>query len=87
MKLTEAMRNELAHISRCEGAQNVRFQTGEALRRRGLAERFTLHVIKAEYVSKDASTDQGWATRRKPVQQHEWYITNEGYAALQREGE
>lgn len=82
MKLTPTMMEGLRTIGGCYGASGVNFQTGEALRRRGLADRYTIHVIKAEYVSRDCSTDQGWCSKRKPSQRHEWYITDAGRAAL-----
>jgi hypothetical protein len=76
------MTEQLGRMSRSYGTTNINFRTGEALRRRGLAERYTLHVIKAEYVQQDTATDQGWASRREPAQRHEWYITIAGRAAL-----
>lgn len=80
MKLTEPMKVALRKLnsgSRYPGD----FRTMEALRKRGLAERYTSAVIYAEYATKDGSTIQYRAPARKPRLVHEWWHTIAGLDA------
>lgn len=76
MRLTDSMRDALDLMAREYGTSSVPFRTGEALLKRGLAERYTLYVSKAVYVTKDSVTPQGWP----PDKMHEWFITLAGRA-------
>ena len=82
-KLTPSMLQALQRIDG-PGNPDIRFQTGEALRKRGLADRLSTYVIKREYVSKDDVTQQfsDDISAKNPVVWHEWYITRDGRAAL-----
>lgn len=85
-KLTPAMFRALEKLTGPSG--NIPFQTGEALRRRGLADRLSTYVFKREYVSKDDVTNQfpDDVSPKNPVIWHEWYITQEGKWALRDNG-
>jgi hypothetical protein len=76
-RLTSAQMNALADAER-SGAPSLLFRVGEALRKRGLLDRLTTYVHRAEYVTRDSVTDQRW----RDVVEHEWYITNAGREAL-----
>lgn len=80
MKLTEPMKTALRKLNAGHSSPGD-FRTLEALRRRGLAERYTSHIIKAEYVTKDGSTLQFREPSRKPYLRHDWYWTNDGLDA------
>jgi hypothetical protein len=84
-KLTPAMKAALEEMLTPYVHQSIRFQTGEALRRRGLADRLSTYVIKREYVTRDDVTPQfpKDVSAKNPVVWHEWYITQEGKWALQ----
>jgi hypothetical protein len=78
MRLTEAQRRALKRMSITFSVCGIRFDVGEALRRRGLACRYTEYIERAEYASKDEIVDQGWRGHVR----HEWHITPDGRAAL-----
>lgn len=80
MKLTEPMLKTLRKLN-AGSKYPGDFRTLEALRRRGLAERFTVHSVRAEYVTKDGSTVQYREPARKPRLVHEWWHTTAGLAA------
>lgn len=80
MKLTEPMRAALRKLNAGSTFPGD-FRTMEALRKRGLAERYTTMAISAEYVTKDGSTVQYRATARKPRLVHEWWHTTAGLEA------
>jgi hypothetical protein len=85
-KLTPAMLTALDKI--LANRDDISFQTGEALRKRGLADRLTTYVFKREYVSKDHVINQftKGVSHKNPVVRHEWYITQEGRWALRDAG-
>jgi hypothetical protein len=81
MKLTEAMRRGLALLASGEwGANNIRFTVGEALRKRGLAERYTTYVVGADFADKDGVHVQ--YRQDDSLARHEWWITPAGRAVL-----
>ena len=82
-KITTSMLKALQRIDG-PGIADVRFRTGEALRRRGLAGRLSTYVVKRIYVSKDGAINQfpDGVSAKNPVIWHEWYITAEGKQAL-----
>lgn len=57
------------------------YRTLEALRKMGYAERYTTHVIRADYANKDGVTVQYREPARKPHLIHEWWHTNAGLDA------
>lgn len=77
MKLTEPMMKALRKLN-AGNRHPGDFKTLEALRRRGLAERYTVYAIRADYVTKDGATCQYRATSRKPHLVHEWWDTPAG---------
>ena len=83
MKLTEAQRRALKRMAENYGTESVLFNTGEALRRRGLADRYTERVSHAVYVTKDSETFQSWP----PSDKHQWFITPAGRRAIAKEVE
>jgi hypothetical protein len=76
-KLTGPMLDALDAISRGVTCR-VRFQTGEALRKRGLVSRSTELVIGRDYADADGVHEQ-WRSE-VPYEFHEWYLTVEGRA-------
>lgn len=78
MKLTEPMLKALREVA-CTGySYSISFQTGEALRRRGLLARHTEYLIKAVYVDQDSETLQYRYPARSPLERHEWMLTKAG---------
>lgn len=88
-KLTEAQEKALKWLARNDGNRCYwhRFGTMEALRRRGLAERYTTHVIRAVYAQQNTTTVQWEEPATKPHVVHEWYITHAARAALKEQRE
>jgi hypothetical protein len=83
--LTEAMLRELRHLDRMTGpSYHIKFRTGEALRRRGLAERYTYYVVGADWANEDGVHEQYRHTKPRPL--HEWSITPAGSALAKEEG-
>jgi hypothetical protein len=82
MKLSRAMLAALQYMDRVYGGSSVRFATGEALRKRGLAARHTICAIRADYVERNSVTPQWKASAKKPHLLIDWYITTAGRAAL-----
>lgn len=87
MKLTAPMLSALRKMNETYAATNIHFRSGEALRRRGLAERYTEYLVKAVYVQSDVETVQYEHPASAPLQHHEWYITPAGRRALAKRGE
>ncbi len=85
-KLTDSQIKALRQMTEHYGTMCVRFQTGESLLKRGLAERYTQCVIAADYVTHKGAHPQGWCSKDAPAYRHEWYITLAGRAALQEAG-
>lgn len=81
MKLSKPMMDALRKLNAGNSTCPGDFRTMEALRRRGLADRYTTIAIRAEYVTKDDSAVQYRATARKPHLVHEWYYTSAGLDA------
>jgi hypothetical protein len=83
-ELTEPMLKALKLMDNVYGysGSGHRFNTLEALRHRGLAARYTVKAIGADYVEKDVSTVQYRAPAKKPHLIHDWYITTEGKNVL-----
>lgn len=85
-KLSDAQIKALEQMRKDYVGYGVRFATGEALRRMGLADRYTETVIRCEYHTADSVTPQRWCSEAAPAEKHEWYITKKGRAALQEAG-
>jgi hypothetical protein len=81
MKLSPAMWKALGRLNNGASTSPGSYRTMEALRRRGLAARYTNFSIRAEYVEKDSVTVQWARPARKPFLLHEWYDTPAGRAA------
>jgi hypothetical protein len=77
MKLSPSMIKALRSLNRGV-TWPLDFRTMEALRRRGLAERYTTKSIGAVFVTKDGADVQYRATARKPQLIHEWWATLDG---------
>ena len=86
-KMTDAQEKALRWLAKNDGKRCYwhRFGTMEALRRRGLAERYTTYLIRAVYAQQNTMTVQWEESAEKPRVVHEWYITPAGRAALKGE--
>lgn len=75
-------RTMLYHLRRLEkGLRRVPFQTGEALRRRGLVYRRSFVVTRDYVATKEGETEQVPATWL-PREVHEWVLLKPGRVAL-----
>lgn len=83
-KLSRAMLGALHQMQDHYGSQRVKFNTGEALRKRGLCARLSTYVVRREYVEREHTTQQfpEDISAKNPVVWHEWYITADGKRAL-----
>lgn len=77
MKLSRSMMDALRRLNAGSSFPGD-FRTLEALRKRGLAERYTTYAVRAEYVTKDGATCQFRAPARRPHLVHEWWHTTAG---------
>ena len=77
-KLTKAQLEALKSIGR-SSRPRLRFPTGEALRKAGLVERETYHVVARDYANQAGVFPQ-W--RGDETAFHEWWLTPAGRAAL-----
>lgn len=82
-RLTEAQRKALSRIyESATGASWVRFQTGEALRKRGFVTRETCCITGYVYANADGEHVQPHISPEKPWMRHEWYVTPAGRSIL-----
>ena len=79
-KLTKAQLSTLDEIARWQ-QPTVRFQTGEALRRKGLVERITVYEIGWDFADQKGVHPQ--SRHAEPRLAHRWAITRAGRLALQ----
>lgn len=81
MKLTENQWDALLRIA--EGrAFSIHFGTGESLRRRGLLERDTTHVLRRIHAFQSGEVLQYECDPARPYVHHEWEITKAGLRFL-----
>lgn len=81
-KLTPTMLKALKRICESPGPSwSFELKTGEALRARGLVNRYTTYSIKAEYATPTEITLQFKVPVKKAHAYHEWDATKAGYQA------
>jgi hypothetical protein len=78
--LTKAQIYALVEIER-GNHPSVRFQTGEALRRKGMVERLTTSEVSWSYADRNGEREQ-WSG--PPRKRHEWFLTSVGRSCAAR---
>lgn len=81
-RLSGAQIFALRCIDKYGARTHIKFNVGEALRKRGLVTRYTTYSIRAVYASSHGEHEQYVKSPEAPVVFHEWKITKAGHAAL-----